>query len=239
MEQTSQGFSDTLLRKKDLKALHPRKDYHIDGEILPTHKETRAQDLRALPLCKYRSHNRVVYGVKGYLPSGNGKSYAAILCNRLPLRAGIAAICILLVAAVAFFLPSSPIPTALGLDPNATDYSDSNEFNQGGTAGENIEIPGYKTIPIAADSTEVTVDFRNPEANNCYFVIHLSLEDGTELYRSELIPPGKGIQHISLSQPLAAGEYAAAIRYDTYAMDGQTPLNGAEIKVTLLAQGTE
>ena len=55
MEQTSQGFSDTLLRKKDLKALHPRKDYHIDGEILPTHKETRAQDLRALPLCKYLS----------------------------------------------------------------------------------------------------------------------------------------------------------------------------------------
>ena len=239
MEQTSQALSDTLLRKKDLKALYPNKDYHINGEILPTNQQMSVQSLHALPLCNYHSHNRLIYGVKGYLPSADGQSYAAVLCNRLPLRAGIAAVCVLLIAAVAFFLPSSPIPTALGLDPNATDYSDSNEFNQGGTAGDHIEIPGYKSIPIAADSTEVTVDFRNPEANNCYFVIHLTLEDGTELYRSELIAPGKGVQNISLSHPLSAGEYAATVRYDTYAMDGQTPLNGAQIKVTLLAQGME
>ncbi len=239
MEQISQGLSGSLLRKKELKALHPMKDYHIEGEILPRNKNADPQELLSLPLCKRHSHNRLVYGIKGYLPWGDGQGYAAVLCNRLPLRVGTVALCALLIAAVAFFLPSSPLPTALGLDPNATDYSDSNDFNQGGTAGDNIEIPGYKTIPIAADSTEITVDFRNPAANNCYFVIHLSLEDGTEIYRSELIPPGKGVQNITISQPLAAGEHAASIRYDTYTMDDQTPLNGAEIKVTLLAQESQ
>ena len=50
MEQTSQALSDTLLRKKDLKALYPNKDYHINGEILPTNQQMSVQSLHALPL---------------------------------------------------------------------------------------------------------------------------------------------------------------------------------------------
>lgn len=228
------GVPGELLTKRQLKARHPDGGYHIEGEYPPCKRGSREL---SLPLCRYRAHNRVVYGVKGYVPCGEDGSYAAVLRNRLPLRAGMLAGCAALaVAAVVLFQTSPELPAALGLDPNAADYSINDGYNQGGSAGDSIEIPGYQSIPLAADSTQVTVDFRNPGQNRCYFVITLALEDGTQLYRSQLIPPGKGVQSITLNQPLPAGEHAASVRYEAYTMDDQTPLNGADIKVKLLAK---
>lgn len=230
-----------LLTKHQLKKRHPKGDYQIIGEYPPVRRgHTGAtSDAGQIPLCRYRSHNRLVFAAKGFLPCGEEGSYAAVLCNRLPLRLSAVGLCALLAVLAAVWFSASPmLPAGLGLpiDPNATDYSQSDGYNQGGSAGDSIEIPGYKSIPIAADSTRVAVDFRNPADNPCYFVIRLTLEDGTELYRSDLIPPGKGIESITLSKPLPEGEYAAFVQYETYSIEDQTPLNGANVKIKLLAQ---
>ena len=75
----------------------------------------------------------------------------------------------------------------------------------------------------------------NPEQNTCYFRMTLLLSDGTQLWQSGLIEPGKGIYDITLEQTLAAGTYEdAVLKYECFAMDdAQTPLNGSEIKLTL------
>ena len=39
-----------------------------------------------------------------------------------------------------------------------------------------------------------------------------------------------------LSKPLAAGEYPATIKITTVALDGETPLNGANVETVLIAK---
>ena len=56
----------------------------------------------------------------------------------------------------------------------------------------------------------------------------ITLADGREIYRSDLIAPGKAIYSITLSEPLAKGEYAAMLTYYCYSLnESLTPLNGA------------
>ena len=80
------------------------------------------------------------------------------------------------------------------------------------------------------------VNLYNPQGNPCYFVISLVLDDGMVLYQSKMIEPGKALYGITLSRPLAAGEYEAMIMYETYSLDALKPMNGANVKFTLIAK---
>ena len=106
------------------------------------------------------------------------------------------------------------------------------------TGGEvrGIAIPGYKSITVEANKKDVKVNFQNPEGNPCYFEISLLLADGTELYKSKMIEPGKGLYEITLNQPLEPGEYDAVVKYDTFSLEGLAPMNGAEVQIKLIAQ---
>ncbi len=81
------------------------------------------------------------------------------------------------------------------------------------------------------------MNFYNPEQNTCYFKMSLLLPDGTQLWESGLVEPGKAVYEITLNQTLTAGKYEnATLKYECFAMDDeQTPLNGSEIKLTLNA----
>lgn len=97
-----------------------------------------------------------------------------------------------------------------------------------------ISIPGMESMTIPADTETVSVRLYNPEENPCYFEISITLEDGTELYRSKLVSPGQELYEITLNQPLEAGEYSAVLHYSTYSMDeSYTPMNGASVPFTL------
>jgi len=98
-----------------------------------------------------------------------------------------------------------------------------------------IAVPGYEMIELKADSKEQTLCFPNPPQNVCYFQITLCLEDGTQLWVSELIEPGTNSKPMVLAKALPKGTYPnAVLRYSCYRMDEDlSPLNGAETKVTL------
>lgn len=100
---------------------------------------------------------------------------------------------------------------------------------------DSIAIPGYEVLELKSDSKKQTLCLPNPEQNICYFEIALHLEDGTLLWKSELIEPGKASKPIVLTESLSKGTYPRAVlRYACYRMDEDlTPLNGAETKVTL------
>lgn len=99
---------------------------------------------------------------------------------------------------------------------------------------DTIAIPGYEGLTLKADSKKQELSLKNPETNTCYFVITLYLEDGTELWKSEMIKAGDVSKPIKLNQELSAGNYPAKLKYECYRMDAKkTPLNGAEMKLTL------
>lgn len=100
---------------------------------------------------------------------------------------------------------------------------------------DSIAIPGYEMLELKAGSKEQSLRLSNPPQNCCYFLISLCLEDGTLLWRSELIEPGKTSQPILLTMALEKGMYPnAVLRYSCFSQDeDMSPLNGAETKVTL------
>lgn len=100
---------------------------------------------------------------------------------------------------------------------------------------DSIAIPGYEMLELKAGSKEQSLCMPNPPQNCCYFQITLSLEDGTLLWKSELIAPGTNSKPMVLSKALEKGMYPNAIlRYSCYRMDETlAPLNGAETKLTL------
>ena len=99
---------------------------------------------------------------------------------------------------------------------------------------DSIAIPGYELLELQANSTTQTLCLTNPEQNVCYFRISLYLEDGTLLWQSDLITPGDTSKPITLIKALDKGTYPNAIlKYNCFASDGITPLNGAETKLTL------
>lgn len=96
-------------------------------------------------------------------------------------------------------------------------------------------IPGYESLTLKAGEKRQDTMLYNPPENTCLIRISLLLEDGTLLWTSREIKPGNDSDPIKLSQPLAAGQYPnAVLKYECFTMDAdKTPLNGAEIKLTL------
>ena len=116
-------------------------------------------------------------------------------------------------------IPEQESPTATSVKKNA----------------ESIAIPGYEGLTLNANSKKQDLCLPNPAQNTCYFQISLLLEDGTILWQSELIEPGATSEPIVLETELEEGTYPKAVlHYSCFEMNKDlTPLNGAEIKVTL------
>jgi len=97
-----------------------------------------------------------------------------------------------------------------------------------------ITIPGFEALTIKARKTTQSVELYNPERNQCYFEISICLPEGTELFRSGLLAPGKSINTIELSHALEPGIYPdAIIKYSCFALDTLELLNGADVTFIL------
>lgn len=125
------------------------------------------------------------------------------------------------------------------LDPNAGKYVEPEKDD---TVSKGISIPGWDTLNIPKNETEVSVDFYNPEENAemYYLTFELRLADKSEqgyevLYKSGLVDPGLHIQNITLSHELDAGVYDAVIHVQPYCMDEQkTATNNADMQTQLI-----
>ena len=123
------------------------------------------------------------------------------------------------------------------VDPGAVPWTGPQIQEAGGGASEGIQIPGYPSITLPADTQNVSVALLNPEGNPCYFTFELALLDTDEvLYTSGQVPPGQALYEIELSRPLEAGEYDAVIRISTASLDDGSPMNGANVETVLIVQ---
>lgn len=121
------------------------------------------------------------------------------------------------------------------VDEEATAWDDGIENDE--EIEGRILVPGYSGAKMNAGDTSLALRIGNPAENTCYLQATLQLEDGTVLYESGLIEPGKGYDTIELTQTLEAGEYNAFVHYQGYSMDEeQEMLNSCDsafvLKVT-------
>lgn len=147
---------------------------------------------------------------------------------------------ILILAALVFLITQVMNQNGLA-GSSANVATDASDWDDGIDSEDEIEgrilVPGYSGAKIKAGETTLALRIGNPAENTCYLQATLKLEDGTVLYESGLIEPGKGYETIELNQPLEAGEYNAVVHYQGYSMeDGQEKLNSCDsafvLKVT-------
>ena len=101
------------------------------------------------------------------------------------------------------------------------------------TLTDQIALPQFAWISLAANETRQTYTFSNPPQNFAQFRVSLVL-DGETLWESEPLKPGETSEPVVLSRPLEPGEYEARLVYVCYTNDGaMSPLNGADSPVTL------
>ena len=125
---------------------------------------------------------------------------------------------------------------SLDIDPNAGQWNGETPQDKG-SEEVGIKIPGYPSITIAKDTENVTMALLNPEGNPCYFKFEIVLKDsGETIFESQYVPPGDAITDVTLTRPLAEGEYNATIMISTIALDQETPLNGANVETVLIAK---
>ncbi len=122
----------------------------------------------------------------------------------------------------------------LQIDPNINNPVVNNKNEE---FSKTIKIPGFSIVNIEKDSDEVNIVLQNPDGNPCYFIYKLILDDNDEvLYESKLIPPGKAINGISLNKTFKEGEYKATFNVSTISIKDGSPMNGANIKMTLIVK---
>lgn len=122
------------------------------------------------------------------------------------------------------------------LDDSAVDWQGNQPTDSKDTNGQKgIALPGYKSISLKAGQKKQIVNLYNPEINDCYFVMSLFLPDGTKIWKSKMVAPGKGLYQITLNQELLEGTYEnSVLKYECYKQDKDlTKLNGGEVKITL------
>jgi hypothetical protein len=127
-----------------------------------------------------------------------------------------------------------------GEEPNLSsgvEFEDDQVYHPSATLSGSITIPGFDTWTIDAGETTVSSKFYNPQANTCYFVIRVTVEDtGETIYESKYIKPGQSLYQVELLRPMEAGSYQATIHYSTYSMADGTPMNGADVPFRLVVQ---
>lgn len=125
--------------------------------------------------------------------------------------------------------------TSANIDANAS------EWDHGLSAPTDMEhqifVPGYSGAKMKSGDTTLNLRIGNPSENTCYLQATLQLEDGTILYESGLIEPGKGFNKIELTQTLTSGEYKAFVHYQGYSMEEEPEiLNSCDSAFTLTVE---
>lgn len=148
------------------------------------------------------------------------------------------AVVILVILIIGLRCCNSSTPPPSGTDSTTESTTDNElDFVPAGDNNGRIQIPAVTGLNMRAGQLEQTVDFYNPQENNCYFVITLCLSDDTEIYKSDMLAPGEHITAITLSQELQRGLYRnCRMIYNCYALDGKTKLNGSNVVLEIYSQ---
>ncbi len=108
------------------------------------------------------------------------------------------------------------------------------KLDEGVSSSGSIAIPGYEKLVMRAGQLVQKVELFNPEKNECYMVIEILLPDGTRLYKTGMLEPGKGVNEFEITRKLEVGTFEGAIlKYSNYDLANMQELNGAQTNFIL------
>jgi len=97
-----------------------------------------------------------------------------------------------------------------------------------------IAIPGFSELHFEKDTTTQTINFYNPEENNCIMDISIEMDDNTIIWSDSSLMPGYGFKEIELFKPLKQGVYRHCfLCIYCKSIDGKTELNGGNLEITI------
>jgi len=129
--------------------------------------------------------------------------------------------------------PPQPIDQPITTQPTEDEEIEPTEPELPFLPNGSISIPGFEVLTVQNGKLQAD-KIINPIQNECYFLVSVLLEGGTEIYRSGILAPNQSVGSVALILPLISGTYENAIvRYSCYDIETMQPLNGADIKFTL------
>ena len=94
-------------------------------------------------------------------------------------------------------------------------------------------ISAKSGLTFVDGQSQQRVEFKNPIANPCQFIVSLYLGDGTHLFTTNPIKPGEIVNSANLLHDLKPGTYKNAILvYDCYSENGE-PLTRCEFIIEI------
>ena len=132
-----------------------------------------------------------------------------------------------------------PAPTSAPQPGLVYEPTGNSEQFKADTSLPNIIIPGWTGIRLPAVKTNAPVSLNNPKANDGYYdlTFTLRLEDGTEIFTTNLVAPGETCTSVTLLQELESGEYPAHLFIQPYLRnDSHSPLNNADLEILLIVE---
>ena len=225
---------------KAMKRRYPDGDFKVVGEIEKNKEisenlgvQIKLSNGEMLSVKHTGFYKKSKYHIHGYIKTEKEDEYVAVVENVAWKYWLISSALILLIAIGGYFLwQNSQGPD---IDPDLKDYV-SDLKRPEGLDKTRILVPSYPEFLMNADTDVLSANLFNPDDNPCYFQYKIELNDGTVLYESKLIPPGKAIQDPKLNQKMPQGSYKIIVRVKSYDLnDYKTEFNGAEIPTTLKA----
>lgn len=236
-----------LVSKEELDQHYPQGEYQVVGEVAAksSRKDSDAHNFLSdksgnqhaiLPLATFNRSWKTL----GYLQAEPGENkWLEVKQRRTSIFVAGIIVALLIIAAIVaglvyYFGQGSSGPK---IDPSAHDYK-SQALDRPANSGGGIILPGYTGWECAPGSTAMNVPLINAAGNDCYMQYTITLkQSGEQLYKSELIPPGKAIQDWNLSHSLPKGSNDIIIKIDTFDLNDYTqPLNGGMIENTITVQ---
>ena len=132
------------------------------------------------------------------------------------------------------FIGDESVPLSAAMLPDIS----ARPFNDGALENSlHFAVPGNGSITIPADTEEVKLTLLNPPENPCWAIFEIVLLDtGETIFMSGLVAPAMCIESITLSRPLAKGEYKATVVIRTFELESMTAMNGARVALDLIAE---
>lgn len=187
-------------------------------------------------LYEYKGKKRWYEKVAGYVPAEYGQEGRPCFVRVLkpsPFKAILLPLLILVFLAgialgIMWYLNQDPGPN---LDDAAVAYKFEGLVNKDPTSTmipmiDNIEVYGGPHVEQA---------LINPEGNTCYFIYSITLDDtGQEIYRSDMIEPGKAIVGFDLADTPAPGAHNVTINVEARDIDNyEQEVNGGQIQAVM------
>lgn len=152
--------------------------------------------------------------------------------KRIWLLGTIGLIVIILGIGRFFFAGRNTLSGGMKIEKNTIEW---NQDMDSADKNAEIQIPYYSDIYMEERTDSIDMVLVNPKENGCYFAYAFILrETGEEIYRSDLIEPGRALDKVKLNKKMESGKYKLNILVDTYSMKDQKVLNNAIVSTNLV-----